>query len=73
MLDEVGVVLVRRFKSTKMDLGVGCDDGSYYVYDRPFGASAFAWHMHCGPYSTYDEARDWIREVREDIRHEAQD
>lgn len=41
MLDEVGVVPVRQFQSTKKSLGVGKDDGSYYVYDRDFGASSF--------------------------------
>lgn len=66
MLDEVGVVEVRKFKSTQMTLGVGRDDGIYYVYDRPFSASAFNWHMHCGPYSTFDQAADWIRDIRED-------
>lgn len=66
MLDEIGVVLVRRFKDTKQSLGVGREGGSYYVYDQPCGASTVDWHMHCGPYATFDQARDWILEIRED-------
>lgn len=66
MLDEVGVVKVRDFKTTKVSMGVGRDDGSFYVYDRPFGAPSFAWHMHCGPYSTFEQAAWWIREIREE-------
>lgn len=65
MLDEIGVVQVRSFPRTKMMLGVGRDDGSYYVYDRPFAASGWDWHMHCGPYATFQQAADWIRDIRE--------
>jgi hypothetical protein len=66
MLDEVGVVKVRDFKTTKTSLGVGRDDGSFYVYDRKFGASSFDWHQHCGPYGTFEDAADWIRAIREE-------
>lgn len=65
MLDELGVIAVRAFPGTKQTLGVGKDDGSYYVYDRPFGASSFDWHMYCGPYSTFKQAAEWIHDIRE--------
>lgn len=71
MLDEVGVVPVRSFRHTKMDLGIGRDDGSFYVYDRRHVAASFDWHMHCGPYSTFQQAVDWIRAIREIIDVEA--
>ena len=65
MLDEVGIVKVRDLNTPKQSLGVGRDDGSFYVYDRPFGASSLDWHMHCGPYATFDDAADWIRAIQE--------
>lgn len=65
MLDEVGVVEVRRFNITQMILGVGKDDDSFFVYDRPFGSNEWAWRIHCGPYSTRQQAVDWIRDIRE--------
>ncbi len=65
MLDEIGVVFVRHLEATRTSLGVGRDDDSYYVYDREDGKSAFDWHMHCGPYSTFEQAVDWIRAIRE--------
>lgn len=42
--------------------GVGRDAGSYFVYmrhaDQPYT-------KHCGPYSTREQAVDWINGVRE--------
>lgn len=59
------MTIVRRFTLTKMELGVSALGGSYFVYDRDLGESSATWHLHCGPYSTFEAARDWILAIRE--------
>jgi hypothetical protein len=59
---RVEIEIVRYFVATKMTLGVGFDERSWFVYDRQDGES---WHCHCGPYSTADQGRWWINEIRE--------
>ncbi len=61
----VSVVRVRDFPHTQTHLGVGKDGDSYYVYDLAFGQPSSEWHMHCGPYATFDDAAQWIRDIRE--------
>lgn len=36
---------------------------TWFVYDRV--SSVDKWHMHCGPYSTFHEAKDWIDNIQE--------
>lgn len=39
---------------------------SWFVYDCEAGATGNGvWHMHCGPYLTFEDARDWILGIRE--------
>ena len=62
------VHLVRTFRDGR-SLGVGYDlrqPASFFVYDRE--ADAEKWHKHCGPYSTFDQGKDWINNIREE-RH----
>ena len=57
---------VRTFRDG-WQLGAGCDVtgdwSTFFVYDREDASSK--WHRHCGPYSTFDQARDWILGIRE--------
>lgn len=45
------------------NLGVGRARDSFFVYDREHDAAG--WHMHCGPYSTFAQAAEWIHGVSE--------
>lgn len=54
---------IRRFELTRTELAVHSLGGSWFVYDRDFDAQG--WHLHCGPYSTFDQARDWILAIQE--------
>lgn len=60
---RVQVLITRRFEATKSTLGVGEDDGSWYVYHRDDEAGV--WHAHCGPYSDMGQAVDWVNGIRE--------
>jgi len=60
--EQAAVVPVRTFRRTQMEMGVG-KPGSWFVYDRAIGAED--WHLHCGPYSTREQAEDWINGIRE--------
>lgn len=53
---------VRTFMRTRTMCGVGRDGDSYFVYMRAKGEP---YTKHCGPYSTRDQAVDWINAVRE--------
>jgi hypothetical protein len=57
------VTFIRAFTGTRVMLGVGKDGDSYFVFDRY--ATAEPWHKHCGPYSTFEEGKDWIMAIRE--------
>jgi hypothetical protein len=63
------VHIVRTFRDGR-SLGAGYslqDSATWYVYDREAGLTGNGvWHMHCGPYSMFDEAKDWIMAIRED-------
>lgn len=59
----VSVTHVRTFRSMRKELGVGCDRHSWFVYDRSIGETE--WHKHCGPYSTSEQAAQWIFDIRE--------
>ena len=73
MVDVYGVPcdvqLVRTFRDGRQ-LGAGYDlshPATWFVYDREAGRLANGqWHKHCGPMSTFEEARDWCRAVREE-------
>jgi hypothetical protein len=69
MTDIYGVACdvhsVRTFRNGR-ELGGGYDlrePTTWFVYDRD-NASA-KWHMHCGPYSTFDQAKHWIDAIRD--------
>lgn len=47
-------------KAKRLDLSTDCRDGRWFVVVASTGRE------HCGPYSTFDQAWDWIQEVRED-------
>lgn len=73
MTDIYGIAcdvhLVRTFLS-KRQMGVGYDlrqPAAFFVYDRD--SASDKWHKHCGPYSDFDQAADWIRGIR-DTREE---
>jgi hypothetical protein len=56
---------IRKFRDGHR-LGVGYDldhPTTFFVYDR--NEDDDSWHKHCGPYSTFDQAKDWIRDIRE--------
>lgn len=36
---------------------------TWFVYDR--ASDVDKWHKHCGPYSTFEQAKDWIKGIRE--------
>ena len=64
----IDVNLVRTFRNGRQ-MGGGYDilaPSTWFVYDRD-GADE-RWHKHCGPYSTYEQAADWIRGIREEER-----
>ena len=74
MVDIYGVPCdvhsVRKFKNG-FQMGAGYDLGrpsEWFVYDAesdPTSANG-RWHKHCGPYSTFEQAKDWIRGIREE-------
>lgn len=74
MVDIYGVPcdvqVIKTFRSTGMTMGVGYDLdklGTWFVYDAtddPTQGNG-RWHKHCGPYSTYEQAKDWINAIRE--------
>lgn len=72
MVDIYGVPCdvhsVRTFRDGRQ-LGAGYelrDPSPWFVYDCEAGATGNGiWHKHCGPYSSFDEARDWILAIRE--------
>jgi hypothetical protein len=56
---------VRTFR-TGREMGVGYplrQVGTWFVYDR--GSATDRWHMHCGPYSSFDQAAAWIHDIRD--------
>lgn len=56
---------VRAFRDGR-ELGAGYDlrnPATWFVYDR--GMADAKWHKHCGPYSTFEQAKDWIHGIRE--------
>lgn len=56
---------VRRFRDGRL-LGAGYDLGNpatWFVYDRE--SLAVKWHKHCGPYSTFEQAKQWCLDIRE--------
>ena len=63
------VHLVRTFKNGRA-LGVGYDlrdPRAWFVYDREASRDATAngvWHKHCGPYATFDDAKDWCSAIQ---------
>jgi hypothetical protein len=44
------------------ELGVGYDRTAWFVYHRLRGNTV--WLKHCGPYSTREQAADWINAIR---------
>jgi hypothetical protein len=59
---------VRTFRN-KREMGVGyplSKAGTWFVYDRD--SADDLWHMHCGPYSTFDQGEYWINSIRDDSR-----
>jgi hypothetical protein len=61
----IDVHLVRTFKNG-FALGGGydlSDPVTWFVYDRE--SADAKWHKHCGPYSTFEQAKDWINGIRE--------
>lgn len=69
MTDIYGVACdvhtVRTFKNGR-ELGPGYDlsaPSTWFVYDREDADSK--WHKHCGPYSTFEQAKQWCLDVRE--------
>lgn len=62
---------IRRFDDTGFELGVEQhDDGenrSWFVMARSAGRKKWdvQWSTHCGPYSTREQAVDWINAIRE--------
>ena len=40
---------------------------SWFVVDCDMRGDA-TWHTHCGPYSTPEQAAEWINAIREDRR-----
>ena len=70
MTDVYGVAcdvhLVRMFRNGRQ-MGVGYDLGApttWFVYDRDLAVDR--WHKHCGPYSTFEQAKGWIKDIRDD-------
>lgn len=49
------------------ELGAGydlSDPSRWFVYDRE--SAEAKWCKHCGPYSVFEQAKDWINGIRED-------
>jgi hypothetical protein len=66
--DELGdVTIIRSFHRTNMVLGVRKEADSWFVVDCDMRGDA-TWHTHCGPYSTPEQAAEWINAIREDRR-----
>jgi hypothetical protein len=72
MTDVYGVACdvhaVRSFRNGR-EMGAGYELGApstWFVYDRENQTAK--WHKHCGPYSTFDQASDWIKGIRDDKR-----
>jgi hypothetical protein len=56
---------VRAFRDGR-EMGAGYalrDPTPWFVYDRE--NSSAKWHKHCGPYSTFEQACNWIKDIRE--------
>ena len=72
MVDIDGVACdvhpVRTFRGWRQ-LGAGYalnDSTTWFVYDREIDAFGDgAWDKHCGPFSKFEQARDWILGIRE--------
>ena len=74
MTDIYGVACdvqtVRTFRDGR-ELGAGydlTDPATWFVYDRK--NTEAKWHKHCGPYSTFEQAKRWIRDIRETRKHD---
>lgn len=73
MVDIYGVACdvhpIKTFTATKRELGAGYDlrdPATWFVYDRDANATGNGtWHKHCGPYSTFEQAREWILGIRD--------
>lgn len=61
----IGVTVIRRFELTQTELSVHALGGAWFVYDRDLGAMNPKWHLRCGPYASFDQARDWIFAIQE--------
>lgn len=67
------VQYVRTFRN-KREMGVGYplrEVGTWFVYDRE--SATGRWHMHCGPYSSFEQGADWIKNIRDNRSLDAQD
>lgn len=59
---------VRSFRNG-LEMGVGYplreirQTARWFVYDRH--SAADRWHMHCGPYASFEQGVDWIKGIRE--------
>ena len=69
MVDSDGhpcdVLAVR--KLDRVELGAGYalrDPATWFVYDRR--PPDLRWHKHCGPYSTFEQAVEWIQALAKD-------
>lgn len=70
MTDIYGVAIdvhpVRTFHDGRQ-MGAGYDlrqPSAWFVFDRENNTTA-KWHKHCGPYSIFEQAKDWIEGIRE--------
>lgn len=67
-IDHGRSVIVKPARSfgSGFEVGIGQERqgpyGLWFVYAR---TNTGPWHKHCGPYSTEDQAVDWIRSIRE--------
>ena len=72
MVDVYGVPCdvhpIRKFRDGR-HLGAGYDlrdPATWFVYDREAGREGNGvWHKHCGPMSTFEQAKQWINQIRE--------
>ena len=80
MVDVYGVPCdvhsIRTFRDGSQ-LGAGYDlrkPATWFVYDAESDPTAAngRWHKHCGPYSTFEQAVDWIKAIRADTPEQAQ-
>lgn len=56
---------VRTFRNGR-EMGVGYplrEVGRWFVYDRE--SATERWHMHCGPYATFNQGAEWIKGIRD--------